>query len=183
MSYQLKNIKFALRLAKDCTYSDLMTDGAKDYLRNAIDIALKEVESLFPSPDNAARTAEEILRNMCKSHMGLDIHPGNYYGKTYKPIIKAMEEYATFKSQQNSNYKQVRSISVDFGYYLHATKQAECSHEKHKEIFDEWASKKGLFKSQDSKEVSELEWSKCDCATPGDMDRNGCCDNCGGSLS
>lgn len=32
----------------------------------------------------------------------------------------------------------LRGIAVDFAYYLHVTKQSACSHEKQKNIFDEW---------------------------------------------
>jgi hypothetical protein len=36
-------IEYALKLAKDCTYSDVMMESAKEHLRNVIDEALKEV--------------------------------------------------------------------------------------------------------------------------------------------
>lgn len=39
----MNKIEFALKLAKDCTYADEMTEGAKEHLRNVIDEALKEV--------------------------------------------------------------------------------------------------------------------------------------------
>ena len=39
----MNKIEFALKLAKDCTYADLMTEGAKEHLRNKIDEALKEL--------------------------------------------------------------------------------------------------------------------------------------------
>ncbi len=39
----MNKIEFALKLAKDCTYSDYMTEGAKEHLRNKIDEALKEL--------------------------------------------------------------------------------------------------------------------------------------------
>ena len=45
----MKNIEFALKLAKDCTYADDMTEGAKEHLRNVIDIALKECQQQ-PAP-------------------------------------------------------------------------------------------------------------------------------------
>lgn len=40
--------------------------------------------------------------------------------------------------EQVFNYKELRAFSVDFAMYLHLTKQTNCSHEKHKELFDEW---------------------------------------------
>ena len=36
----------ALKLAKDCTYADEMTEGAKEYLRMKIDEALKQGQEL-----------------------------------------------------------------------------------------------------------------------------------------
>jgi len=40
----MNKIEFALQLAKDCTYADIMTEGAKEHLRNVIDEALKELK-------------------------------------------------------------------------------------------------------------------------------------------
>ena len=40
----MEKIEFALKLAKDCTYADIMTEGAKEHLRNKIDEALKELK-------------------------------------------------------------------------------------------------------------------------------------------
>lgn len=39
----MNKIEFALKLAKDCTYADIITEGAKEHLRNKIDEALKEL--------------------------------------------------------------------------------------------------------------------------------------------
>lgn len=39
----MNKIKHALRLAKDCTYADDMTEGAKEHLRKKIDEALNEL--------------------------------------------------------------------------------------------------------------------------------------------
>ena len=39
-------IKYALRLAKDCTYADEITEGAKEHLRNEIDEALQELNQI-----------------------------------------------------------------------------------------------------------------------------------------
>jgi len=36
-------VEYALKLAKDCTYADVMTEGAKEHLRNKINEALKEL--------------------------------------------------------------------------------------------------------------------------------------------
>jgi hypothetical protein len=38
----MDKIQFALKLAKDCTYADEMTEGAKQYLRDAITEALNQ---------------------------------------------------------------------------------------------------------------------------------------------
>ena len=32
----------------------------------------------------------------------------------------------------------MRAFAVDFAYYIHIEKLGECSHEKHKKMFDEW---------------------------------------------
>jgi len=40
----MNKIEYALRLAKDCTYADVMTEGAKEHLRNKIDEALEELK-------------------------------------------------------------------------------------------------------------------------------------------
>ncbi len=42
----MKKIEHALILAKDCTYADLMTEGAKEHLRNEIDEALQELKQI-----------------------------------------------------------------------------------------------------------------------------------------
>tara|TARA_R110002153_G_scaffold7_4_gene83 strand:- start:8051 stop:8242 length:192 start_codon:yes stop_codon:yes gene_type:complete len=38
-----RKIEYALKLAKDCTYADIMTEGAKEFLRKKIDEALEEL--------------------------------------------------------------------------------------------------------------------------------------------
>jgi len=40
----MNKIEFALRLAKDCTYADEMTEGAKKHLRKKIDEAIEELK-------------------------------------------------------------------------------------------------------------------------------------------
>jgi hypothetical protein len=40
----MNKIEYALRLAKDCTYADEITEGAKEHLRNKIDEALEELK-------------------------------------------------------------------------------------------------------------------------------------------
>ena len=42
---KMNKIEYALKLAKDCTYADEMTESAKEHLRNKIDEALKELNS------------------------------------------------------------------------------------------------------------------------------------------
>jgi hypothetical protein len=47
----------ALKLAKDCTYADVMTEGAKEFLRMKIDEALKQEQE---SPiDSASKCYSE----------------------------------------------------------------------------------------------------------------------------
>lgn len=41
----MDKIEFALKLAKDCTYADAMTEGAKEVLRNKIDEAINELKN------------------------------------------------------------------------------------------------------------------------------------------
>ena len=41
----MNKIEYALKLAQDCTYADVMTEGAKEHLRNKIDEALEELKS------------------------------------------------------------------------------------------------------------------------------------------
>ena len=48
----MNKIEFALKLAKECTYADIMTVGAKEHLRNKIDEALKELK---PQEDDKGR--------------------------------------------------------------------------------------------------------------------------------
>ena len=40
----MNKIEYALKLAKDCTYADEMTDDAKEYLRNVLDEAISELK-------------------------------------------------------------------------------------------------------------------------------------------
>jgi gamma-glutamylcysteine synthetase len=40
---KMSKIEHALKLAKDCTYADEMTEGAKEFLRMKIDEALEEL--------------------------------------------------------------------------------------------------------------------------------------------
>ncbi len=39
-------------------------------------------------------------------------------------------------------YKEMRAFAVDFTYYIHIKKLGDLSHEKHKELFDEWVKEK-----------------------------------------
>lgn len=39
---------------------------------------------------------------------------------------------------KETELKVLRSIAVDFAHYISLTNQGNCSHEKHKEIFDDW---------------------------------------------
>jgi len=42
----MNKIKYALRLAKDCTYADEITEGAKAFLRKEINEALEELKQI-----------------------------------------------------------------------------------------------------------------------------------------
>lgn len=84
-------------------------------------------------------TVKQIILN--KHLSGVDV------GNSNDAILNAMNEYAEFKmndlqkhldTMKSNNYKELRSFAVDFSYYLHITKQADCSHEKQKQLFDDW---------------------------------------------
>ena len=55
----MNKIKHALRLAKDCTYADLMTEGAKEHLRNEIHEALKDLCDLEKLVDSTIDMLEK----------------------------------------------------------------------------------------------------------------------------
>tara|TARA_R110001599_G_scaffold169132_1_gene358982 strand:+ start:550 stop:723 length:174 start_codon:yes stop_codon:yes gene_type:complete len=55
----MSKIKDALRLAKDCTFADAMTEGAKEHLRNKIDEALEEVCDLEKRIDSMIEGLEK----------------------------------------------------------------------------------------------------------------------------
>ena len=55
----MSKIKDALRLAKDCTFADAMTEGAKEHLRNKIDEALEEMCNLEKRVDSIIEGLEK----------------------------------------------------------------------------------------------------------------------------
>jgi len=55
----MSKIKYALKLAKDCTFADAMTEGAKEYLRNKIDEALKDLCDLEKLVDSTIEGLEK----------------------------------------------------------------------------------------------------------------------------
>jgi len=63
----MNKIEFALKLAKDCTYADAMTEGAKEHLRNEIDEALKEVKNNIVLPDVSGRSEQFYCDNTDKT--------------------------------------------------------------------------------------------------------------------
>lgn len=65
----MNKIEYALKLAKDCTYADEMTEGAKEFLRKAIDEALTEV---LPQAD--------VIKSACPNCK-------------FEPMIKVNEKY------------------------------------------------------------------------------------------
>lgn len=77
----MNKIEYALKLAKDCTYADEMTESSKEHLRNVIDEALKEV---LRQPD-VMRIASEVLSRLEEAEKELA-----YHQEWYK---KARENY------------------------------------------------------------------------------------------
>jgi len=64
--------------------------------------------------------------------------------------------------------EELRNISVDFAYYIHLNKLGDCSHEKHKEIFEEWIEQKLIDQEPKQTEVSEeLEYQNLTCLVNG----------------
>jgi len=55
----MSKIKDALKLAKDCTFADAMTEGAKEHLRNKIDEALEEMNNLNKELDSIIEGLEK----------------------------------------------------------------------------------------------------------------------------
>ena len=55
----MSKIKDALKLAKDCTFADAMTEGAKEHLRNKIDEALEEMWNLEKRVDSIIEGLEK----------------------------------------------------------------------------------------------------------------------------
>ena len=55
----MSKIKDALKLAKDCTFADAMTEGAKEHLRNKIDEALKDLCDLEKLVDSTIDMLEK----------------------------------------------------------------------------------------------------------------------------
>lgn len=62
----MNKIEFALRLAKDCTYADEMTESAKKHLRGKIDEAL-EAYNTHESKDNFFCEKEERRLIPCET--------------------------------------------------------------------------------------------------------------------
>ena len=58
-------IKDALKLAKDCTFADAMTEGAKEHLRNKIDEALEEMHNLNKELDSIIEGLEKKDDKWC----------------------------------------------------------------------------------------------------------------------
>jgi PBP1b-binding outer membrane lipoprotein LpoB len=86
-----------------------------------------------------------IMQTILNKHLnGVDINNSN------DAILNAMREYADFKVNdikkhldqiKSNNYIELRSFAVDFAYYIHITKQGDVSHEKSKQLFDDWFNK------------------------------------------
>lgn len=65
----------------------------------------------------------------------------------------------------NYSYQELRAFSVDFAYFIHLSKKGNCSHEKHKQLFDEWVKDKlpqsnsEMHKSSDQSTI-DFSWIK-----------------------
>jgi len=55
----MSKIEYALKLAKDFTFADTMTESAKMYLRNEIDEALENLRDLEKLVDSTIETLEK----------------------------------------------------------------------------------------------------------------------------
>lgn len=64
------------------------------------------------------------------------------------------------------SYKDIRSFSVDFAYYIYGNDLGNLSHEKHKQLFDEWIESKlpkiEINCSDLPENCKACGWEKCD---------------------
>jgi hypothetical protein len=67
----MNKIEFALKLAKDCTYADEMTEGAKEHLRNEIDEALKQVKNNIVLPDVIGRSEQLVCDSYYANNLSM----------------------------------------------------------------------------------------------------------------
>ena len=58
----MNKIKYALKLAKDCTFADVITESAKEHLRNEIDEALENLWDLEKLVDSTIETLEKEVK-------------------------------------------------------------------------------------------------------------------------
>ncbi len=65
-----------------------------------------------------------------------------YWSGRISDLTESAEEYLRLflAKYQDGMYaeKELTGIAVDFAYYLHVSKQSDCSSEKQKELFFEW---------------------------------------------
>jgi len=94
---EIGKVLMALRLAKDCTYADEMTEGSKEYLRKAIDDAIKSVST--PSPTVEEKHFIKIRESLIEFVRNNDY--GN--GKAFMPTPFAYDFLATFRKETLSN--------------------------------------------------------------------------------
>ena len=58
----MNQIKFALKLANDCTYADAMTEGAKQHLRAQLSLALEQWENPISQEEIYSKIDIGVLR-------------------------------------------------------------------------------------------------------------------------
>ena len=98
----MNKIEFALRLAKDCTYADEMTEGVKEHLRKKIDEAIEELIRM--------KTDKIILDACCGGRMF-------WYNKENKDVLfmdKRKVEKGAFQNNWNPNWCVNPDVIADF---------------------------------------------------------------------
>ena len=82
---ELTRITYALRLAKDCSYADVITEDVKDILRNKIDDALTDlslVKKLY--------TREDLAKAI---EYGVDLESGDLEHRNFEKYIKVVDQF------------------------------------------------------------------------------------------
>jgi len=108
----MNKIEYALRLAKDCTYSDKMMDSAKEHLRNVIDESLKEV---LPQTDvvRGASLANQLMEDKwwCPNVKITDMKLTNF--EWYRNLLGGTWEkyswHTPLKKKKQSEWRKVHN--------------------------------------------------------------------------